>query len=810
MAEGINGYVPRHPSFEEFHNRTERWACLVAHRRAGKTVACVAELVFAALFSSKQDGRYAYVAPQYNQAKDIAWIYIKRLTADIPNMEYNETELRADFPNGSRIRLYGADNPDRLRGIFLDGCVLDEYADMKPRVWGEIIRPLLADRQGWAVFIGTPKGHNSFYEIWKTSNASDRWFSASVRASTSGLLPPTELEDAARGMTQDQYEQEFECSFEAAILGAYYGKELKVLEDEGRITLVEYDRALPVFTAWDLGYHDDTAIFFYQVTHTEIHVIDFYSGSGLAIEDYAGAIKSKGYKYGKHYLPHDARAKTLASGGKSVIEQLAMHLGIGNLAIVSSLSVQDGIQAARLMLPKVWFDKEHCEEAVELLKQYQREWDEDKKTFRDKPRHDFTSHACLDGDSLVTTAKGLVPIRDIVNGDYVLTPAGYAKVLASGATKVADEIIEVLMSDGRALLATPEHKIFTTRGVVCAGALRYNDSILTMESAPCLSFQSIKNAGYRDAFIESFKAKSIGFGLVAAFMAAKSAAKHAYCILRFIAHYTVSLLSRPKLFALMGICATPTTTTGLLSGLKCKESTGCKKLTESDFTLSQRATTKQTMKGMAGLLCTDMSGRNIMEKFQADTTFTTLMKTKEITPSKTLNCYTKANMQRDTQKIAYGLVAKQTKGSLQKLANWLKHGTQVLKGWSGIGRMRLNLGLAVKFIKNTAKFAEKNIQQHTQQDQNIATTIAGLNRKQNENRLVYDLTVEHHHCYFANGMLVSNSDAFRMMAVSWKENKAKEAPIPDKFTIKGEKSGTIRTIPLNDLWAETNKRADRI
>jgi hypothetical protein len=206
-------------------------------------------------------------------------------------------------------------------------------------------------------------------------------------------LAAIELEDAARGMTEDQYEQEFECSFEAAILGAYYGKELKVLEDQGRISLVEYDRALPVFTAWDLGYHDDTAIFFYQVTHTEIHVIDFYSGSGLAIEDYAGAIKSKGYKYGKHYLPHDARAKTLASGGKSVIEQLAMHLGIGNLAIVSSLSVQDGIQAARLMLPKVWFDKEHCEDAVELLKQYQREWDEDKKTFRDKPRHDFTSHA---------------------------------------------------------------------------------------------------------------------------------------------------------------------------------------------------------------------------------------------------------------------------------------------------------------------------------------------------------------------------------------------------------------------------------
>jgi hypothetical protein len=403
VAEGINSYVPRHAGFIDFHNRKERWACLVAHRRAGKTVACVAELVFSALFSSKQDGRYAYVAPQYNQAKDIAWLYIKRLTADIPNMVYNETELRADFPNGSRIRLYGADNPDRLRGIFLDGVILDEVADMRPRVWGEIIRPLLADREGWAVFIGTPKGHNFFYEIWKTANASESWFATSIRASTSGLIKAEELKDASQGMTDDQYEQEFECSFEAAILGAYYGKELKILEESGRIAKVGYDRSLPVFTAWDLGYHDDTAIFFYQVTHSEIHVIDYYSGSGLAIEDYAQAVTSKGYKYERHYLPHDARAKTLASGGKSVIEQLANHLGISKLAIVPSLSVQDGIQAARVMLPRVWFDRDNCESSVELLKQYQREWDEDKKAFRDKPRHDNTSH-CADAFRMMAVA----------------------------------------------------------------------------------------------------------------------------------------------------------------------------------------------------------------------------------------------------------------------------------------------------------------------------------------------------------------------------------------------------------------------
>jgi hypothetical protein len=158
---------------------------------------------------------------------------------------------------------------------------------------------------------------------------------------------------------------------------------------------VAYDRNLPVFTAWDLGYHDDTAIWFYQVTPSEVHLIDYYSGSGLSVEDYAEAVIGKAYRYERHFLPHDARAKTLASGGRSIVEQLATHLGgINKLAIVPNLSVQDGIQAVRMMLPRCWFDT-GTTDAVELLKQYQREWDEDRKAFRDKPRHDHTSH-CAD------------------------------------------------------------------------------------------------------------------------------------------------------------------------------------------------------------------------------------------------------------------------------------------------------------------------------------------------------------------------------------------------------------------------------
>jgi hypothetical protein len=355
-------------------------------------VACINDLIRRAFVDGKENARYAYIAPYHSQAKSIAWDYLLRFSEPVRAKE-NASELWVELINGARIRLFGADNPDALRGLYLDGVILDEYADMRPRVWGEIIRPLLADREGWAVFIGTPKGHNAFYDIYKTSRASESWYSSSIKASESGLLPESELKDAARGMSEDQYEQEFECSFEAAILGAYYGKELKAAE--GRITKVDYDPALPVYTAWDLGYHDDTAIIFYQCTYDEIHLIDYYSGSGLPIEDYANAVLQKPYKYEKHYLPHDARAKTLASGGRSIIEQMASHLTLSKMDIVPSLSVQDGIQAARAAFPKMWFDKENMGEAVELLKQYQREWDEEKKAFRDKPRHDHTSH-CAD------------------------------------------------------------------------------------------------------------------------------------------------------------------------------------------------------------------------------------------------------------------------------------------------------------------------------------------------------------------------------------------------------------------------------
>ena len=417
--------------FIDFHKRKQRWAVLVCHRRAGKTVATICDTIRRAVTENKPDARYAYIAPYYSQAKNIAWDYLLRFAAPAI-VKANQSELWVELVNGAKIRLFGADNPDALRGLYLDGVTLDEYADMKPRLWGEIIRPLLTDRQGWAVFIGTPKGHNTFYDIYQYATINkDEWYSKVLRASQSKLIAQDELDDALKSMSIDQYQQEFECSFEAAILGAIYGTEMRLLTDADRITKVECDPMFPVHTAWDLGFNDATAIWWFQVVHGEIRVLDYHEAHGQPIVYYANHIKERPYEYGTHWLPHDARAKTLASGGKSIIEQLIDKLPqkSGNLfKIVPNLSLQDGIQATRMALARTWFDAMKCSEGIECLRQYQREYDEDKKVFRDKPRHDWTSHGA-DAFRMLSVAwrdeaeiaKQNAPIRGIVVGQNEVT-----------------------------------------------------------------------------------------------------------------------------------------------------------------------------------------------------------------------------------------------------------------------------------------------------------------------------------------------------------------------------------------------------
>ncbi len=216
-SEAVIPYVARRVQ-REIHAALEayRFCVIVAHRRLGKTVCIIIHLILQALGCKLRNGRYAYIAPQRNQAKLIAWNYLKRFTAPIPNVKVNESELTVTLPNGAEIRLFGADNPDAIRGTYFDGAALDEVAQMKPEVWGEIVRPALADRNGFAVFIGTPKGMNVFHELYQRALVTEGWFARVWRAGETKVIPEAELAAVRAELSATQYRQEFLCDFSAS------------------------------------------------------------------------------------------------------------------------------------------------------------------------------------------------------------------------------------------------------------------------------------------------------------------------------------------------------------------------------------------------------------------------------------------------------------------------------------------------------------------------------------------------------------------------------------------------------------------
>ena len=408
MPEITIPYKPR-KQMVAFHNRKERFACLVAHRRCGKTVAAINDLIRDALTIPRENVRVGYVAPTYRMAKQICWDYAKEFTRSIPGCKVNESELRIDFPNGARLRLFAAESGESMRGLYFDSVVMDEPADFPANVWPTIIRPTLADRSTpecptRATFIGTPKGKNEFWDIYQHSKDDPDWYSAMHKASETNILPESELQDSLKIMGEDRYLQEFECSFEAAIAGAYYGTEMRRATEENRIATVPYDRSLGVITAWDLGVGDSTSIWFAQMIGAEVRLIDYYESSGVGLDHYANVLQDKNYVYESHILPHDVQVKELGTG-KSRLETLD-NLGIRPVEIAPKLNVDDGIQAVRSMLDRCWFDEKKCNRGIEALRQYQRDFDEKGRTWRGRPRHDWTSHGA---DAMRYLAVGYRP-----------------------------------------------------------------------------------------------------------------------------------------------------------------------------------------------------------------------------------------------------------------------------------------------------------------------------------------------------------------------------------------------------------------
>jgi phage terminase large subunit len=413
------GYEPR-PLQAELHKKLRRFSVLVMHRRFGKSVFGLNHMIDRALRNPLKNPQYAYMAPYYGQVKRIAWDYAKQYTSQIPGVAVNEADLRIDIPrpwisktDRIRILLLGADNPESLKGIYLDGAVLDEYGKMNPTVWREVIRPTLSDRHvmnpesGWAIISGTPAGMNHFHEMYEFSESEmnpdrESWFRAMYKASETGIIPPMELRSLKASMSEEEYEQEFECSWASGVLGAYYAKLIVQAEDQKRITQVPYDPSLPVTCAWDLGIGDSTAIWFFQELGPRVHVIDYEEHSGLGLDGYAKLLAKKGYHYSNHILPHDAAAKDLSTG--KTRQQFMYSLGISPSRILPRLAVDDRIASARALLPKCWFDAEKCARGIKALRNYSREWDGKLGIFKSAPKHDWASHG---SDSFGYGAQGL-------------------------------------------------------------------------------------------------------------------------------------------------------------------------------------------------------------------------------------------------------------------------------------------------------------------------------------------------------------------------------------------------------------------
>lgn len=436
----LTGFRPR-PLQQAILDRSKRFNSIVVHRRFGKTVLAVNKIIERAINCPFPQGRYAYGGPTYDQVEDIVWTYLKDFTANIPGVKVEESKLAVTVPtrrgDRARIRLYGLDSPkQRVRGMYLDGIVLDEWAQIPPHVWTQQIRPMLSDRERmgyddemnpnqWADFIFTPFGQNHAYQMHRRAtawaagqsvvlgaNAAEGkegetvsrtdWNAELWPASRTGVLSERELELAKQDADDDnEYQQEFECSFDAAIKGAILAARLSELKAAGRIRHVPYNPLLPVHTGWDLGVDDATAIWFAQIVGQERRIIDYYEASGAGLDHYADVLEKRGYRYGKHYLPHDVEVTELGSGKSRASILRAMGVRV---TTVARHKVDDRIAAMRAFLPGCYIDNVKAAEGLERLASYRRDYDPRQRVYRQQPKHDWASHGA---DAFGTLVMGL-------------------------------------------------------------------------------------------------------------------------------------------------------------------------------------------------------------------------------------------------------------------------------------------------------------------------------------------------------------------------------------------------------------------
>jgi len=401
-----NGWQPRphqRNAWQALQDGYKR-AVLNWHRRAGKDDIC---LHWTATQAMQRPASYWHMLPQFNQGRRAIWEAVNPHTGLRRIDEAFPPEIRArtdsqsmtiEFINGAMWHVVGSDNYNALVGSPPAGVVFSEWSLADPAAW-PYIRPILDENGGWAIFIYTSRGRNHGWSILQHAKHTEGWYAESIPATETAVFSPEQLKEAKRelielygeGPGSALYRQEYLCDFDAAVLGAYYSKLMQDAESEGRIGDIPYDPTLPVETWWDLGMHDATSIVFAQREKGTpwVNVIDYHESSGEGLPHYAKVLQDKGYTYSRHVMPHDVKVRELGSG-KSRLE-IAQGLGM-KVDIAPQQKVEDGIQAVRALLPKCRFDRVKTKRLVEALRSYRTEYDTERRVFKPKPVHDWTSH----------------------------------------------------------------------------------------------------------------------------------------------------------------------------------------------------------------------------------------------------------------------------------------------------------------------------------------------------------------------------------------------------------------------------------
>jgi hypothetical protein len=507
-------YTPR-PAQLEIHNAMDshRFSVIVAHRRLGKTVCVINQLIKYATLCEKDRPRFSYLAPLYSQAKSIAWDYLKHYTAPIPGVKRNESELWVEVPSRSgdmaRIRLFGSDSPDSLRGQYNDGVVMDEVAQMKPIIWGEVIMPTLVDRGGWCSFIGTPKGMDLLFKLYNDALKDPDWFAKTYPVTETGVLSVKDLEAARKTMSESQYRQEFLCDFSASSEQMLIPLDL-ILKATKRTNLPQTYSWAPIVIGVDVArFGDDQSVIYVRQGNHTVAIKKYRDLNLMEFTDYVAAAIN-------HYNATMTFVDVVGIGA-GVMDRL-VQLGYRNVMGANAGYAADNPRYKNKRAEMWDTMKKWLEEGGDIpddplliaeLSSVQYKYDPTDRLILEKKedmkKRGVSSPDCFVAGTVIATPSGGVEIQDVRAGDDVVTPFGEQKVLKLWVSE-AEEVVSRKFGNGSQLVGKPNHKIFTKNGLLRLTKCEEKSTISTLSILNLIKWRYLWQLN-----LACFKDRSIGF-----------------------------------------------------------------------------------------------------------------------------------------------------------------------------------------------------------------------------------------------------------------------------------------------------------